>query len=233
MASSRGPSPTMKSWDELRKQARTLENELDVKLVAFSKMGFGNSMESTPLLSDDSFNSAVSEIEQLLSKLGAVNDEMAEVSLMENPQDSARQHTIQRHRDIQQDFSKEFQRTRSNMQARREREDLLRVYSRSNYKQTSGLNRRMDLYLKESEHIRSSERMIDEQINIAMETRDHLHGQRAAFKMIQTKMNDLTNRFPMINSLVQRTTLRKRRDSIILGSVIGICTVLLLLYAFG
>lgn len=41
----------------------------------------------------------------------------------------------------------------------------------------------------------------------------------------------LSDRFPTINNLIQRINLRKRRDSLILGSVIGFCTVLLLLYA--
>jgi len=34
-------------------------------------------------------------------------------------------HTVQRHRDILQDYTKEFQKIQSNVRARREREDLL------------------------------------------------------------------------------------------------------------
>lgn len=71
------------------------------------------------------------------------------------------------------------------------------------------------------------------------------------FKMEKThifrKMNDenvdiLTNlktslifyqdRFPVINNLIQKINLRKRRDTIILASVIATCTILLMLYAF-
>ncbi len=78
----------------------------------------------------------------------------------------------------------------------------------------------------------SSERLIDEQINTALEVKEHLHSQRAAMKLIQTKMNDMANRFPMLNSLIQRINFRKRRDSIIIGAVIGICVFLLLLYSF-
>lgn len=65
-----------------------------------------------------------------------------------------------------------------------------------------------------------------------METRDHLMSQRQTFKRIQTRFNDISNRFPAVNSLVQRVNLRKRRDSIILGLVIGFCTFLMLLYTF-
>lgn len=65
-----------------------------------------------------------------------------------------------------------------------------------------------------------------------METREHLITQRQAFKRIQTRFNDISNRFPAVSSLLQRINLRKRRDSLILGVIIGFCTFLMLLYAF-
>lgn len=57
----------------LRKQARRLENDIDMKLVAFSKVG-SNSMPSTsadtsPLLGDHVFDSLSMEIEQMLIKV--------------------------------------------------------------------------------------------------------------------------------------------------------------------
>ena len=70
--------------------------------------------------------------------------------------------------------------------------------------------------------------LIDDQISIAMEARDTLVNQRQTFKAIQTKLNDLSNRFPMVNNLVQRINLRKRRDAIILAVVIGLCLSFLL-----
>ena len=41
------------------------------------------------------------------------------------------------------------------------------------------------LILQESEHARRSERMVDDQINIAIESRETLMSQRVAFKAIQ------------------------------------------------
>ncbi|CAH2238356.1 jg18002 [Pararge aegeria aegeria] len=78
----------------------------------------------------------------------------------------------------------------------------------------------------------SSHILVDEQINIAMEAREHLTSQRQVFKRMQTRFNDITNRFPMLNSLIYRINARKRRDSLIIGIVVAICTFLLLLYAF-
>ncbi|KAF4524267.1 hypothetical protein B566_EDAN012030 [Ephemera danica] len=250
------------SWEDLRKQARQLENEIDLKLVAFSKLGTGTSFrtetsaEGAPLLgSDHVFETMALEIEALLEKLSGLNERLGAESEGKAPASSAALlHTLQRHREILQDYTQEFRKTQANFTARREREDLLRSVRKdidktiapslefakdynkilccfSNFKSSSGLNRRTDLYLKENEHIRSCDRLIDEQISIAVETRENLVTQRITFKKLQTRFNDISNRFPLINSLLQRVSFRKRRDSIVLGLVIGGCIVLMLLYA--
>ena len=102
---------------------------------------------------------------------------MTEVSASQAPS-AALQHTLQRHRDILHDYTTEFQKTKSHLQSKKEREDLLGSVRRdiewdllivgllllmeltyfviyfSAYKNDSGRNRRTDLYLKENEHLR-------------------------------------------------------------------------------
>ncbi|XP_053562109.1 Golgi SNAP receptor complex member 1 isoform X1 [Bombina bombina] len=241
-------------WEDLRKQARQLENELDLKLVSFSKLCTSYSHNSaregrrdryssdtTPLLNgssqDHMFETMAVEIEQLLAKLTLVNDKMAEYSSTAGVTsvNAALMHTLQRHRDILQDYTHEFHKTKANFQVIREREDLMGSVRKDieSYKTGSGVNnRRTELFLKEHEHLRSSDRLIEETISIAMATKENMTSQRGFLKSIQSRMNTLANRFPALNSLIQRINLRKRRDSLILGAVIGICTILLLLYAF-
>uniref|UniRef100_A0A3Q2WWR1 Golgi SNAP receptor complex member 1 n=1 Tax=Haplochromis burtoni TaxID=8153 RepID=A0A3Q2WWR1_HAPBU len=93
---------------------------------------------------------------------------------------------------------------------------------------TSALPLRFSLLLT----VYSSDRLMDDTISIAMATKENVTFQRGMLKSIQSKVNTLANRFPAINNLIQRINLRKRRDSLILGAVIGVCTILLLLYAF-
>ncbi|XP_074641346.1 Golgi SNAP receptor complex member 1-like [Tubulanus polymorphus] len=237
-------------WEvtDLRKQARQLENEIDLKLVSFSKLGtsyssykdYGGTNDTSPLLnktsSDHMFETMAMQIEQLLAKLTEINDHMADYTqkLGMNGGSSALIHTLQRHRDILQDYSHEFQKTKANITAFKEREDLLGSVRRDidAYKNASGLNRRTELYLKENEHVRNSDRLLDEQIGVAMATKENLLSQRGMFNSITQRVNALSNRYPQINSLIQRINFRKRRDSIILGLVISICMILLLLYAF-
>ncbi|XP_042627146.1 Golgi SNAP receptor complex member 1 isoform X3 [Cyprinus carpio] len=242
----------MRTQPDLRKQARQLENELDLKLVSFSKLCTSysssrdgrrgdSSSDTTPLLSnstqDRMFETMSVEIEQLLAKLTGVNDKMAEYTSTPGVTslNAALMHTLQRHRDILQDYTHEFHKTKSNFMAIREREDLLGSVRKDieTYKSGSGVNnRRTELFLKEHEHLRNSDRLIDDTISIAMATKENMTSQRGLLKSIQSRVNTLANRFPAINNLIQRINLRKRRDSLILGGVIGICTILLLLYAF-
>lgn len=56
----------------------------------------------------------------------------------------------------------------------------------------NALNRRMDMYMKEHDHLVSSERMVDEQIRIAIDTKENLVTQRAAFKKIQYANSNYT-----------------------------------------
>ncbi|XP_072445869.1 Golgi SNAP receptor complex member 1 isoform X1 [Chiloscyllium punctatum] len=264
-------------WEDLRKQARQLENELDLKLVSFSKLctSYNSattrdgrrdrySSDTTPLLNGSSqdrmFETMAVEIEQLLAKLTGVNDKMAEYTSSPGVTslNAALMHTLQRHRDILQDYTHEFNKTKANFIAIREREDLLGSVRKDieSYKSGSGVNnRRTELFLKEHEHLRNSDRLIEDTISIAMATKENVTSQRGMLKSIQSKVNSLASilfkhfvlnsstlcqdslttipdRFPAINNLVQRINLRKRRDTLILGGVIGICTILLLLYAF-
>ncbi|CAK6957175.1 Golgi SNAP receptor complex member 1-like [Scomber scombrus] len=233
-------------WEDLRKQARQLENELDLKLVSFSKLctSYSSSNRDQRTRSDSVGSShdnmlvaMTTELEQLLTNLTAVNDKMAEYTNTPgaSSHNAALMHTLQRHRDILQDYTHEFHKTKSNFFSLREREDLLGSVHRDieSYKSGSGVNnRRTELFLKEHEHLRSSDRLIDNAISIAMATKENITFQRGMLKSIQTRVTTLANRFPAINNLVQKINLRKRRDSLILGGVIGVCTILLLLYTF-
>lgn len=223
-------------WDALRKQARHLENDIDLKLIAFNKVGTGSSSlnsagstDTSPLLGDHVFESLSLEIEQMLDQLSNINERMAEIP----GTGAAVMHVLQRHREILHGYRQEYLKIQANHTTRMEREELLRGsgLGGTTSPSTSGLSRR-DMYLKENTHLHNSSSMVNDQISIAMETKEHLSSQRQHMKRFQTRMHDISHRFPLISSLIQRINVRKRRESLILGGVIGVCTILLLLYAF-
>jgi Golgi SNAP receptor complex protein 1 len=161
-------------WEELRKQASQVENDIYLKLVSFSKLGASYSQHGslTGTRAEGSGSAEVGgessgrvfetmslEIEQLMNKLTEINDAMQEYinDMTETSPTPTMLHMLQRHRDILRNYSQEFSKTKTNIKACREREDLLGSVRRdiSDYKaSTGGLNRRTDLYLKENEHLR-------------------------------------------------------------------------------
>lgn len=87
----------------------------------------------------------------------------------------------------------------ANHTTRMEREELLRGSGLgTSSPSTSGLSRR-DMYLKENTHLHSSSSLVNDQISIAMETKEHLTSQRQHLKRFQTRMHDISNRFPLIS----------------------------------
>ncbi|XP_012555190.2 Golgi SNAP receptor complex member 1 [Hydra vulgaris] len=232
-----------RNWEDLRKQARQIENELDMKLVSFSKLGTGQlkefqrSEEKESLLGSNSnrmFDTMSLEIERLLLQLTEINDDMSSYlsNMSIGETNGAQLHTMQRHRDILQDYSHEFIKTKANIKASKDREDLLGSVKKDISEYKSGLSRRTDLYLKENDHIRNSDRLADEAIDIAMSTKENLASQRKMFHSMSNRILSLGNRFPQINSLFQKINMRKKRDTIIIAIVFSVCLIILLLYSF-
>ncbi|VDM62495.1 unnamed protein product [Angiostrongylus costaricensis] len=207
-------------WEALRKRARAAENSIDVKLVSLNKLnsnpGRLDSDEKTISTRQALFDTLTEEIEGLLTKLTHVNDEMNEVvgsqssaGWATNP---AVQHTLRRHREILRDYSIEFRRARDNVHQQLQRESLLSGGINESTKEGSCLNNRVkgsELYLKENEHIKSCDKLLDEQMKYVFKYFHH---------------------YPLINSAMQKIQYKKRKDAVILACVISFCTIIFLYY---
>eukprot|EP00195_Chlamydomonas_chlamydogama_P006955 CAMPEP_0202890734 /NCGR_PEP_ID=MMETSP1392-20130828/1050_1 /ASSEMBLY_ACC=CAM_ASM_000868 /TAXON_ID=225041 /ORGANISM="Chlamydomonas chlamydogama, Strain SAG 11-48b" /LENGTH=139 /DNA_ID=CAMNT_0049574357 /DNA_START=211 /DNA_END=627 /DNA_ORIENTATION=+ len=118
-----------RAWEDLRKEARKLEGELDVKLAAYNKLcsGFEANYrlksDSSALGADQLAATKAAEIEELLQRLSDANDEMG--SLIGGISGDSRSHTLARHRDILQEYTLEFRRLNSTLGAAKDRAALL------------------------------------------------------------------------------------------------------------
>ena len=154
------------NWEGLRKQARGLENEIDMKLVTFSKLGTNykgsqrsGESDKDPLLGgDNNIENIQHEIESLLSQLNGLNDEMAGYAAGAGEARSAAiHHTLQRHAEILQDYKQEFNKTSANIASLMEREELLSsVQSDISHYRGKEMNKKMDSLQRELEHTRYS-----------------------------------------------------------------------------
>lgn len=77
--------------------------------------------------------------------------------------------------------------------------------------------------LRESGHLIRSEQLIDEQYDIALRAREELINQRSIIRSMQDQYNNVTGKFQLVNSVIKKIYIRRRRETIILAIVFSIC----------
>ena len=87
-----------------------------------------------------------------------------------------------------------------------------------------------DALLAERSRLDNSHGMIDRTLDQAYATRADLSSQRDLIGSIASRMTTTAQSLPGINGVITMIGRRRRRDSIIMGLVIGGCTVLILMY---
>ncbi|CCD69065.1 Golgi SNAP receptor complex member 1 [Caenorhabditis elegans] len=223
------------TWEALRKKARSTENSIDVKLVSLNKLtasshGGFDIDEKTVSSRQTSFKTVTTEIEGLIEQLTNINDDMNDVagaqssaSWANNP---AIQHTLRRHREILRDYGSEYRRARDNVDQVLQRELLL---SSSNENRNNPiLNNRArgyDMYLKENDHINACDRLLDEQLEMAMSTKENMARQGINLRGISTRLHHISKKYPAINNLMQKIKTKKQKNTLILAAVISSCLI--------
>uniref|UniRef100_A0A0N4ZX78 Golgi SNAP receptor complex member 1 n=1 Tax=Parastrongyloides trichosuri TaxID=131310 RepID=A0A0N4ZX78_PARTI len=224
----------------LRKRARTFENEIDSKLMTFNRLTASGSSYGSQTMTltnkKEKFNLISIEIEQLIQNLTTVNDEMdvlmkRDTSLSNN---AAITHTLRRHHDILRDYCTEFNRSKNNIESQLMREDLIggscTIEMEESHLNNRGNSRNTDLYLRENERINSCDRLVDEQLSLAMSVKENLYGQKTMLINAQRSLKQMAEKYPMINDIMKKIKFKKRKDKLILAAVISTCIILMFLY---
>ncbi|KAG6540841.1 hypothetical protein Mapa_017771 [Marchantia paleacea] len=223
-------------WEELRKEARKIEGDLDVKLSSYAKLGgmlahggYDNG-SGDGLGGDGSWKSMEMEIESLLEKLLDINDAMSRCVAGATTTTSVTQ-KLARHRDILHEFTQEFRRTRGNISSMREHAELLTSVRNdiSEYKASGSLSPGPRI-LRERGAIHQINVKLDEVINQAQSNKGALAAQRSTFTEIQSKLRQLGDRFPIIRELLGSIKRKRSKDTYILSAVIAACTIFLIVY---
>ncbi|KAI0094466.1 V-snare-domain-containing protein [Irpex rosettiformis] len=223
----------MTDYDSLHRQCRTLESLFDTKLTSYSRLATTITRHQDDVEAGGSaerWKDLEAEVDELLQKLGELNDQMSKLSSdPDTPPSQSMLRAIQRHREVYQDYSRELKRTKTNVQLALDQANLL-----------TGVRNDIDAYkssaadslLAERDHIDSSHRMTDDMLAQAYETRADFARQRTTLNGIQTRMGGVLSQIPGINNLLGMIKTRRRRDALIIGCIIGLCIVLLLTYMF-
>ncbi|KAL5533877.1 hypothetical protein ACEPAG_337 [Sanghuangporus baumii] len=221
----------MSTYDNLRRQCRTLESLLDAKLTSYARLAANAEREDLEASgSSERWIDLEEEVDGLLEKLRETNDQLS--TLLNDPDSPPSQsmtRAIQRHREVLNDYERDSTRTKANVKAALDRANLL-----------SGVRNDIDAYkssaaealLSERGHIDSSHRMADDILGQAYETRAEIARQGGSLGGISTRMTGVLSTMPGISNLLSMIKKRRRRDSIILGCLIGFCVLFIVNFMF-
>ncbi|KAH8835563.1 V-snare-domain-containing protein [Flagelloscypha sp. PMI_526] len=224
----------MSNYDALHRQCRTLENIFDTKLNSYSSLVSALSSGSSDVEASGSsarWKDLELELDELMEKLEDINNQMSALSTTQpDTLSPSMLRTIQRHREVYMDHTRDLKRTKANVQNALDRATLLTGVRNDieAYKSSAA-----DSLLAERGRIDSSHRMMDDTLEQAYETRAEFGRQRSALSGINSRMVGVINTMPGINNIIGMIKSRRRRDSIIMGLVVGICLILLMSYLWN
>eukprot|EP00158_Paraphelidium_tribonemae_P002050 Partr_v1_DN25072_c0_g1_i1_m50702 putative Involved in transport from the ER to the Golgi apparatus as well as in intra-Golgi transport. It belongs to a super-family of proteins called t-SNAREs or soluble NSF (N-ethylmaleimide- sensitive factor) attachment protein receptor (By similarity) len=88
-------------------------------------------------------------------------------------------------------------------------------------------NNASDALLKERGKIDGANSQVDSVIEMAEDARTSLLGVRSTLTSSSSRVSQIVNKIPGLGTIISKIQTRKKRDSLIIGGIIGFCIILL------
>ncbi|KAI9800057.1 MAG: hypothetical protein M1825_004239 [Sarcosagium campestre] len=225
-------SSTGAGWAQLRQQARSLETQTETLFHTYSQYASAATVPSKPTEAEQRVDAQLQDIlekrETLISQLSRLLD--SESALTSS---AVKQSNLSRHREILQDHRRELARLGSSITEARNRANLLsnvRSDISAYRSSTNPESAEADYMLDERSRLDNSHSMADSVLSQAYAVNESFGLQRETLASINRRIVGAASQVPGINSLIGRIGAKKRRDGIILGSVIAFAFLMLLYF---
>lgn len=210
----------MASFVTVRGQAISLESQTESLLSKFSQ--YAQTTSSEPTSQERNLDS---KLDSLLTQRQEVVDSLSNIC-NENPSISASKLSqLQRHREILQEHWQHFRNLRSSIQQERNRLNLLFSVKKDIAQQSE---QDQDKYIQdEACRIDESHNVVDSLVSQAWDTRDQFSSQRTVLQTANNRMMQTLQRVPGINQVIAKINTRRKKNAVILASLITLCILFL------
>ncbi|KAK7204655.1 snare region anchored in the vesicle membrane C-terminus-domain-containing protein [Myxozyma melibiosi] len=220
------------SFGQLRLQARQLESQTESLFVQYS-----NVSQNPPLEPTEEETKVVKDLEKILAQREDLLASLTRIHDSEQLASATKLHHLQRHKEILIEHQKQFAHLKSTVNHERQRGNLLsRVrndidsFSRSPNSTSSAPvdpRREAEYMLNERSRIERSDNLVDSILSQAYATREEFGRQRQVLMNVQRRVTSTASRIPGINSIISKINTRKKRDSLIIATLISLCILAL------
>ncbi|CCH62016.1 hypothetical protein TBLA_0G00690 [Henningerozyma blattae CBS 6284] len=212
------------SFVTVRSKAIALETKAQGLLTKYSTFAQTTSSEASgeETKLSNQLEKSLQERQDIVELLQDICDKNTNISASKLSQ-------LQRHKEVLQDHWKSFRNIRSSIQQERNRLNLL-----FSVKNDIAQQRQRDSELDTDQCIQNESRRIDESHNTvdhlisqAWETRDQFRAQSNILHSANNRMLQTLQRIPGINRLIGNIGTRRRKNALILASVLTLCFLFL------
>ncbi|KAH3672016.1 hypothetical protein WICMUC_004523 [Wickerhamomyces mucosus] len=217
----------MSSFTTLRSSLISLDTQINQSLTTYSKFAISITSQPTSdeLKSITSIETNLNKYDQILNQLTRLSDSQ-NISTINLSQ-------LSRHKESYHAYWKNFMDIKNSILQERNKINLLFNVREdlNDYKQKQKIGNdeasQLDYIQNETSRVNTLNSITDDLISSVLETRDTLLNQRNTLNLnSNTIINNLKN-VPGLNTLIGKINTRKRRDSLILASLILVCILIL------
>ncbi|CCE63507.1 hypothetical protein TPHA_0F00200 [Tetrapisispora phaffii CBS 4417] len=212
------------SFVTVRSEIISLESKTDSLLSKYSTFAQTSSADQSTEEKklDTQIETLLGKTHDIIASLGNIVDENKNISTSKISQ-------LQRHKEVYQEHQKNFRNIRSSIQQERNRLNLL-FSVKNDIEQQRNFDTNEDEYIQnEAARIDQSHNVVDDLISQAWETRDQIVSQSHLLNNTNNKIMQTLQRIPGLNVLIGKISTRRRKNAVILASVITFCFLFLFL----
>lgn len=220
------------TFTQSRNTALSLEKQTEQLLGRYLKLQLvGNSVEA-----DAAETALVEEISDMLEKRDVAIGKLNRISESDSNVSTLKLQQLQRHKEVLAEHRNSFVKIQLRISDDRNRNNLLfsvrldiSAHKQRNVSSTAESDN--DYILDERRRVDSANTFAERLLQQAYETRDELLGQRAYLQNAQSRVQSTLQTIPGINVLILRINTRRKRDTLIMATVVSLCIIGLFFFA--
>lgn len=107
------------------------------------------------------------------------------------------------------------------------------TYRKANQNQSPLLDNTTDILIKESQSLRNSSQLADNAIETSIAVNERIMAQMNTMDHSSNTYQSIINKVPLIGTMTSKIQIKRKKDRLILGSLIGFLMFFCVWYLFG
>lgn len=220
----------MSSWESLQKQAKYLEGKLESEIQVYSSVAQKMNAdflcdEENPLLDSKEEQELSVLIDRNLNELADCIQKMKLCPQTLQNQDAL----LKRYSEINMEYKAEYKNIYQTIQRKKE---SLELFKSSKLNTNKSEDSAVSKLLRERNSIAASMKSINDMISLAFNAKESLSSQRNSLGGASSGLANISSSAPSFSKLIDSMHKKKFRDSLYVGTVIGVLTCFTIWWVF-